>query len=223
MAQSLYAWSITSAISLSRASAKVRAFHPAMVGKHMEPRTPLASMSRTRSCTSKQPGRSSEYVPGLNPHSSLGQPTVADMPNEVLVFSPWNSHWSMPSACTTLGASSSHFLGTWFSYMCGGSIMWSSMLTRIMSSKFMPDSSRSFRSTHARARSNRADRQRLPAPHRRGVGPLGPVVIDIPLREALQHLVEGDAALEARQRRAETEVDAVAERLMAPDIPMNVE
>ena len=43
----------------------------------------------------------------------------------------------MPSSCTTLGASSSHFFGTWFSYMFGGSIMWSSMLTRIMSSRFM--------------------------------------------------------------------------------------
>ena len=50
---------MTRAISLSRASAKVRAFQPAMVGKHMEPSTPLAFMSRTRSCTSKQPGRSS--------------------------------------------------------------------------------------------------------------------------------------------------------------------
>ena len=62
---------------------------------------------------------------------------MADMPNEVLVFSPWKTHWSMPSSCTTLGASSAHFFGTWFSYMCGGSIMWSSMLTRIMSSMFM--------------------------------------------------------------------------------------
>ena len=50
---------MTSAISLSRASANVRAFQPAMVGKHMEPSTPLAFMSRTRSCTSKHPGRSS--------------------------------------------------------------------------------------------------------------------------------------------------------------------
>ena len=44
---------------MSLASEKVRAFQPAMVGKHMEPSTPLAFMSRTRSCTSKQPGRSS--------------------------------------------------------------------------------------------------------------------------------------------------------------------
>ena len=44
---------------MSRDSANVRAFHPAMVGKHMEPSTPLAFMSRTRSWTSKHPGRSS--------------------------------------------------------------------------------------------------------------------------------------------------------------------
>ncbi len=73
-------------------------------------------------------------MPGLKPHSSEGQPTVADMPKDVLVFSPWKTQRSMPSSCTTLGASSSHFFGTWFSYMLGGSIMWSSMLTRIMSS-----------------------------------------------------------------------------------------
>ncbi len=59
MAQSLYAWSMTRATSLSRDSANVRAFHPAIVGKHMEPSTPFAFMSRTRSCTSKHPGRSS--------------------------------------------------------------------------------------------------------------------------------------------------------------------
>ncbi len=51
---------MTSAISLSRDSWKVRALNPAMVGKHIEASTPLAFMSRTRSCTSKQPGRSSE-------------------------------------------------------------------------------------------------------------------------------------------------------------------
>ena len=63
----------------------------------------------------------------------------------------------------------------------------------------------------------RAHRQRLPAPHRRGAGPLGLVVVDLPLGEALQHLVERDAALEAGQRRAEAEVDAVAEGLVPAD------
>src|SRR5690606_31876711 len=126
---------MTSAISLSRDSVNVRALNPAIVGKFMDARTPLAFMSLTRSCTSKQPGRSSEYAPGLKPHSSRGQPTVAAMPNGVEVRSPWNTHSSTPcSLRTTLGISSRHLAGTWFSYMSGGSIMWSSMLTRIMSS-----------------------------------------------------------------------------------------
>jgi hypothetical protein len=60
MAQSLYAWSITSAISLSPDSVNVRALNPAMVGKFIEARTPLASMSATRAWTSTHPGRSSE-------------------------------------------------------------------------------------------------------------------------------------------------------------------
>src|SRR5690242_16465811 len=57
------------------------------------------------------------------------------MPNGVDVRSPWNTHSSMPwSLRTTFGMSSSHFFGTWFLYMSGGSMKWSSMLTRIMSS-----------------------------------------------------------------------------------------
>ena len=49
-----------SALSLSPASVKVRALNPAIVGKFIDARTPLAFMSFTRSWTSKQPGRSSE-------------------------------------------------------------------------------------------------------------------------------------------------------------------
>ena len=91
---------------------KVRALNPAMVGKFIEPSTPLASMSRTRSCTSKQPGRSSEYEPGLKPHSLLGQPTVAAMPKGVEVFWPWNSHSSTPASFrTTLGTRSRYLSG----------------------------------------------------------------------------------------------------------------
>ena len=57
------------------------------------------------------------------------------MPNGVEVFCPWNSHSSTPASLrTTLGTLSFHLSGTWFSYMSGGSTMWSSMLTRIMSS-----------------------------------------------------------------------------------------
>ena len=51
---------MTRASSLSPASVKVRALKPAIVGKFIEASTPLAFMSRTRSWTSKQPGRSSE-------------------------------------------------------------------------------------------------------------------------------------------------------------------
>ena len=121
-------------------SAKVRAFQPAMVGKFMEASTPLASMSWTRLCTSKQPGRSSEYEPGLKPHSSDGQPTVAAMPNGVDVALPPKCHSSTPVSGLrlTLGTSSIHLAGTWFLNMSGGSIMWSSMLTRIMSFISMP-------------------------------------------------------------------------------------
>src|SRR5580704_6490534 len=142
------------------------------------------------------------------------------MPNEVLVFSPWKTQRSMPSSCTTLGASSSHFFGTWCSYMLGGSIMWSSMLTRIMSSRFMVCSSRDGR---VRTASRRPHRQRLPTPHGRGVGPLGLVVVDLPLRESVEHLVERNAPFEPGQRSPEAQVDAVAERLMAADFPVDVE
>ena len=37
------------------------------------------------------------------------------------------------------GARSLYFSGTWFRNMVGGSTMWSSMLTMIMSSTFMPE------------------------------------------------------------------------------------
>ena len=106
-----------------------------MVGKHIDASTPLTFMSRTRSWTSQHPGRSSVNEPGLKPHSSRGQPTVAAMPKGVAVLSPWNVHSSTPCSLRTIfGAWSSHFAGRWFLYMSGGSTMWSSMLTRIMSS-----------------------------------------------------------------------------------------
>src|SRR5580692_10252005 len=137
------------------------------------------------------------------------------MPKEVLVFSPWNTHWSIPSSWTTRGASSAHLFGTWCSYMCGGSIMWSSIETRIMSSMFIagppPGSSR------------RPDRQRLPAAHRGRAGALGLVVVDLPLREPRQDLVQSDASLEPGERGAEAEMDPVAEGLMTADVAVDVE
>src|ERR1700691_2361930 len=142
------------------------------------------------------------------------------MPKDVLVFSPWKTQRSMPSSWTTFGASSSHLFGTWFSYMLGGSIMWSSMLTRIMSSRFMvcscPDES-------VRTASRRAHRQCLPAPNGGGVSPLGLVVVDLPFREAVEHLVEGDTPFEPGQRSAEAEVDAVAEGLVTADLAVDIE
>src|SRR3546814_3234265 len=93
-----------------------------MVGKFIDASTPLAFMSRTRSWTSKQPGRSSAMVAGLKPHSSEGQPTVAAIPNGVEVDAPWNTHSSAPlSLRTTFGAWSAHLAGTWFLNMSGGS------------------------------------------------------------------------------------------------------
>src|SRR5438552_2981385 len=48
---------------------------------------------------------------------------------------PSNTQRSMPcSLVTTFGARSRYLAGTWWSNMSGGSMTWSSMLTRIMSS-----------------------------------------------------------------------------------------
>ena len=71
----------------------------------------------------------------MKPHSSDGHPTVAAMPNGVEVADPAKCHSSTPVSALrmTFGTSSCHLAGTWFLNMSGGSIMWSSMLTRIMS------------------------------------------------------------------------------------------
>ncbi len=49
-------------------------------GKHIDPSTPLALMSRTRSWTSKQPRRISSRELGSMPYSSGGRPTTAFRP-----------------------------------------------------------------------------------------------------------------------------------------------
>src|SRR5262245_18631639 len=49
------------------------------------------------------------------------------------------------------------------------------------------------------------------------------VVVDLPIREAVQDLVEHDPSFEARQRGAETEVDAVAEGEVLADVAVDVE
>src|ERR1700683_2059815 len=98
--------------------------------------------------------------------------------------------------------------------------MWSSMLTRIMSSRFMACSSLAGRTWTG---SRRAHRQRLPAPDGRGVGALGPFVVDLPIGEATQHLVECETSLQPRQCGAQAKVDAVAEREVPTDVTVDVE
>src|SRR5205807_10239235 len=71
------------------------------------------------------------------------------------------------------------------------------------------------------AASRRDDREGLPSPDRRGRRQLGPAVVDFPLREALQELVEGDPPLEAGEGGAEAEVHAVAEREVLADLAMD--
>ena len=55
------------------------------------------------------------------------------------------------------------------------------------------------------------------------MGLLGVVPVDLPLGEATEHLVERDPALEAGQRRAQAEVDAVPERQVVVDVALDVE
>ena len=52
---------------------------------------------------------------------------------------------------------------------------------------------------------------------------LGVVPVDIPVGPALQHLVERDATLEARQRGTEAEVEPVAEAQVVVDVAVDVE
>src|SRR3954469_2012565 len=90
--------------------------------------------------------------------------------------------------------------------------MWSSMLTRIMSSICM-----------ACLLLLREDREAVPAAHGRGVGLLGVVPVDVPLGEALQHFLQGDAPLQAGEGVAQAEVDAVAEGQVTLVLVVDVE
>src|SRR5438067_4335517 len=69
----------------------------------------------------------------------------------------------------------------------------------------------------------RTHRQRFPAPHGRCAGHLGVLPVDLPLGEALEHLVEGHSTLEAGERSAEAEVDAVPEAQVVADLATDVE
>src|ERR1700678_4555078 len=66
------------------------------------------------------------------------------------------------------------------------------------------------------------DRELLPAPHRRGMGLDRTTPVDRPLRESVQHLVDGHPSLEPGQCRAEAEVDAVAEAEVVGDLAADV-
>ena len=64
---------------------------------------------------------------------------------------------------------------------------------------------------------------RLPAAHGRRAALHRVLVVDLPVGPALQHLVERDAALEARERGTETEVQPVAEAQVVTDLAVDVE
>src|SRR5579863_7714590 len=63
----------------------------------------------------------------------------------------------------------------------------------------------------------------MPAPDGGGVRLLGVVPVDVPTREALQHLVQSHPALEARQVAAEAEVDPVPEGEVVRHLPVDIE
>ena len=65
---------------MSSAAANSRPEKPGNDGKHIEPSTPPAFMSLTRSSMSQQPGRISSKAVGSMPYSSLGRPATALSP-----------------------------------------------------------------------------------------------------------------------------------------------
>lgn len=79
---------------------------PRWIDMNIEPSTPPASMSLTRSAMSKQPGRISSNAVGSMPYSSFGRPATALSPTFGMT-APSNVQTSAPSSCrTTLGARS---------------------------------------------------------------------------------------------------------------------
>src|SRR3954452_8422144 len=66
------------------------------------------------------------------------------------------------------------------------------------------------------------DRQLRPSANACGVRLFGAVVVDCPVRPSPQHLLEYDPRLHAGQRRAQAEVQPLAEGQMGP-ATMNVE
>src|SRR5262249_28045220 len=78
-------------------------------------------------------------------------------------------------------------------------------------------------SVRTRDASGGEHRERLPAPDSRSRRELGVRPVDFPLGEALQNFLERHPPFEARQRRAEAEVGAVAEGEVLADLAVNVE
>src|SRR3954452_18676633 len=68
-----------------------------------------------------------------------------------------------------------------------------------------------------------ANGQRLPAAHRRGGRQRHAVPIDFPLREVIDHLLQGDARFQAGERCPEAVVGAYAEGQMLADATVDVE
>ena len=66
-------------------------------------------------------------------------------------------------------------------------------------------------------------RHRVPTPNRRRRRPMRVRQVDIPIGEPVQHLVEGDPALETRQRRTQAKVHAVSERDVRAVLAVDVE
>src|SRR5262245_21877367 len=72
-------------------------------------------------------------------------------------------------------------------------------------------------------KSSNSDRDVHRSAHRRGVHHLDLRLVDAPLREAGEGLLEHDAAFEPGEARAEAEVDAVAERHMPVEVTRDIE
>src|SRR5947209_13427901 len=111
MFQSLYAWVTASASSLSSQLANSRPENDGNDGKHIDPSTPPALMSFTRSWTSQHPGRISSKEVGLMPYSSFGRPATAFKPM-LGMWAPLKTQTSSPlSFFSTRGAASAYFDG----------------------------------------------------------------------------------------------------------------
>ena len=84
---------------------------------------PPADMSRTRSWTSKQPGRISVYMDGLTLYISRGLPATALRPRLRPFFSPYHHCWKPWASVSIRGVSSRYLAETWPSNMSAGSAM----------------------------------------------------------------------------------------------------